>query len=315
MFDREHLQRTWHDATRSKPCPVCGGTSWCASTDAATYCRRSDSDGNGEAGRPRPDKHGIPGWLYFHEGGAVPAADFTPRPMARRAAPHVLNRAYRRILGLLPAPTGERLEHLLARRGVTEAVIHEIGLREVSRRVNRLRVAAAVADELGLEEALAVPGIYLRECRRGKLPFLGGYEGIIIPCQSLAREVLALKVRVLDPAIIAERGKYFALSSSYHGGPKAEPMVHVPAHRPADARTVRVTEGELKAEIAQRLTGVLTISIPGVDFWNLAMPVLRELAPERVLVAFDGDWRTNPNVGTNLRDFVRALRPEASYAA
>ena len=40
---------------------------------------------------------------------------------------------------------------------------------------------------------------------------------------------------------------------------------------------MRITEGELKADIAYVASGVPTISFPGVDSWRVVVPVLREL--------------------------------------
>ena len=39
--------------------------------------------------------------------------------------------------------------------------------------------------------------------------------------------------------------------------------------------TIRLTEGELKADVATVLSGILTVSIPGVAMWRKALPVLQ----------------------------------------
>src|SRR5262245_8822996 len=57
--------------------------------------------------------------------------------------------------------------------------------------------------------------------------------------------------------------------------------------------TVRLTEGELKADIATALSGLPTVSAPGVGNWRRAVPVLRELGAETVLLAFDQDGKRN----------------------
>jgi hypothetical protein len=59
---------------------------------------------------------------------------------------------------------------------------------------------------------------------------------------------------------------------------------------------IRVTEGELKADIATALTGVLTIAVPGVAAWRAALPVLQHLQPLTIWLAFDADWRANLHV-------------------
>ncbi len=73
---------------------------------------------------------------------------------------------------------------------------------------------------------------------------------------------------------------------------------------------VRLTEGELKADIATVLSGDLTISIPGVSAWRPALPVLRELAPGKILLAFDVDAHQNYNVARALQNTAIALQAE-----
>jgi hypothetical protein len=54
---------------------------------------------------------------------------------------------------------------------------------------------------------------------------------------------------------------------------------------------VRLTEGELKADVATTLSGIPTLSAPGVGSWRLAVPVLKDLGARTVHVAFDQDGK------------------------
>jgi hypothetical protein len=76
--------------------------------------------------------------------------------------------------------------------------------------------------------------------------------------------------------------------------------VHVPLHAGLPENVVRVTEGELKADLATALSGVLTLSIAGVGAWRAVLPVLARLQSTRVLLAFDSDWRTNAHVARTI---------------
>src|SRR5205814_2356408 len=76
------------------------------------------------------------------------------------------------------------------------------------------------------------------------------------------------------------------------------------------ARVMRITEGELKADVAAALSGVLTISVPGVSAWRGALSVLRTLAPARVVLAFDADAATNPHVARAAEATAEALAVE-----
>ena len=75
---------------------------------------------------------------------------------------------------------------------------------------------------------------------------------------------------------------------------------------------MRVTEGELKADIATALSGVVTLSIPGVTAWRTVLAVLAMLQARRVLLAFDMDWKANPHVARALAQTTEAL-VEAGY--
>src|SRR5262249_8132121 len=70
---------------------------------------------------------------------------------------------------------------------------------------------------------------------------------------------------------------------------------------------VRVTEGSLKAHIAQAKSGLPTIGLPGVGSWRLAMPTLESLKARRVRLAFDQDAPVNPNVAGALASACRGL--------
>src|SRR5207245_1887547 len=97
-----------------------------------------------------------------------------------------------------------------------------------------------------------------------------------------------------------------------HGGPGPGAPVHVPLHAFSTEAPVRITEGELKADVATVLSGVLTIAMPGVSVWRQALPALQDLQATRVLLAFDADWRTNPHVAQALGHAASAL-VEAGY--
>jgi hypothetical protein len=142
---------------------------------------------------------------------------------------------------------------------------------------------------------LSVPGLQLRSRQNGQYLSFGGPAGLLVPVRDLAGRVVALKVR----RDAKDNGpKYLYISSTASGGPGPGAPVHVPLYvgKRGPLDTVRVTEGELKADVATHLSGILTISVPGVSAWRGAIPVLAELAPGVVHLAFDADAATNPLV-------------------
>ena len=72
--------------------------------------------------------------------------------------------------------------------------------------------------------------------------------------------------------------------------------MHVPLHDELDLSVVRLTEGELKADVATALSGILTVSMPGVSSWRPALAVLEALGTAVVHLAFDADAKNNEHV-------------------
>jgi hypothetical protein len=64
---------------------------------------------------------------------------------------------------------------------------------------------------------------------------------------------------------------------------------------------VRLTEGERKADVCFRRTGVPTVSAPGVANWRPCLDVLRALGAKTVRLAFDADAWAKPAVARALR--------------
>ena len=89
------------------------------------------------------------------------------------------------------------------------------------------------------------------------------------------------------------------------------PLLPLPPAPIRDPSTVRITEGELKSDIAFLLGGVRTVSVPGVGAWRSALPVLRALGARRVLLAFDADAGRKPVVARALYALCWALQAES----
>jgi hypothetical protein len=162
------------------------------------------------------------------------------------------------------------------------------------------------------DRLLAVPGF--RPGPSGTARLTSQAEGILIPCRDDRGWIAALKVRRRDGA--GEGPRYYYLSG---GEVSSGAPVHYPA-RPDGfdhARTVlRVTEGELKADVAFDRSGVYTIGLPGVTAWRRALHRICLLVPERVLVAFDwADVQTNFPVYQQWVTFVGGLRDQGLRVA
>jgi hypothetical protein len=167
----------------------------------------------------------------------------------------------------------------------------------------RAALARRLVERCGADVCLQVPGLYLAQRDGRRWWSLAGAAGLLVPVRNLAAQIVALKVRADAPG---EGAKYSTVSSARHGGPGPGANVHVPlTHLPGE--TIRVTEGELKGDVATALSGLLTVSIPGVAMWRQALPVLQASQARRVLLAFDADWRANAHVAQALGHAALAL--------
>lgn len=311
----------WTEVTRLNLCPICGKPDWCSISTDGTWavCRRVDTGD----GLHRVDKSGGDYWLY-RIGGSIDdsdmdngtqrdvAADYseTSQPVLAPADPDTLDKVYRALLQELSLSAVHREN--LRKRGLSD---EEINFREYRTLVGpgRAKLAKTMVSKFGNDVCKKIPGLFIKQGERKPYWTLAGSAGIVIPLRDVRGRIVALKVRADKPG---NGPKYSYLTSSgrmgaVQDGPSPMPTVHLPVHKSSSHLVrVRLTEGELKADIATALSGDLTISIPGVSIWRPALPVLRELAPEKVLLSFDADARKNYNVARALQNTAIALQAE-----
>src|SRR5262249_15111113 len=82
---------------------------------------------------------------------------------------------------------------------------------------------------------------------------------------------------------------------------------HAPLGTPGAARLVRVSEGELKADVIQALSGLPTLSAPGVSNWRPCLDVLKALGCKTVRLAYDADCADKRAVARALSAFAEAF--------
>jgi hypothetical protein len=194
-------------------------------------------------------------------------------------------------------------------RGLSDTFIDSANLRSVDPKTRTGQASKAlrewVNDDPGkLKAALSVPGIIQYDGR--PLQFRSPL-GLLIPVRNSSGKIIALRIR-LDSS--SAGGKYRWISSRRPDDPLS-PSPGTPCHVPLGISgpidTVRITEGELKAEVAFALSGIPTVSIAGVNTWKQALPLVEKLQPIRILVSMDADFRTNPAVASAVRGLVTSL--------
>jgi len=297
----------WCHVSHSDPCGICGKPDWCAvSADGTwTLCRRVD---NG-TGLHRVDKAGGEFWLYrigAHSSSAWPTHELPTQQHVEGADPITLDQVYRALLAALPLSSAHR--QALRQRGLPDVEIMRRDYRTLPLE-GRAALAMWFVARFGVDVCAQIPGFYTAERDGRRWWSLAGAASLVIPVRDLDGHIVALKVRADDPG---DGAKYTTISSAKYGGPSPGAQVHVPLFSGLHSGTVRLTEGELKADIATGLSDVLTIAVPGVALWRTALPALPALQPTRVFLAFDADWRTNPHVAQALGQAAFAL-VEAGY--
>ncbi len=297
----------------ASPCASCGCADWCArSSDGnVEICRRQQSDG----WELRTDKARCEFYLRVVSRTNSVSADIAPpEPVWReeKASPDVLTAAYEALMKQPSCALNAAALGNLHARGLTNDEIEDAGYFIIPPDAGGRRdVAAAVQQEIGADTILHVPGFFLRD--GDPELHLAEPGGLAIPCRNVDGAIVAIRVRTETAARGSKPAtkRYLWLSApkgvDVQGcGPGAP--CHVPHHDAAmRLDDIRVTEGELKADIATLRTGVLTIGIPGVAMWPRALPVLKALGARRVHLAFDGDARTNRHVAQPLQRFASEL--------
>jgi hypothetical protein len=223
----------------------------------------------------------------------------------RLADPDIRHKVYSALLNCLHL-FGQH-EAALKARGLKDG-LRAAGYRSLPKQGRAKAVRKLI--EHGLEEYFPnVPGLFVAEMEGRRYWTIGGLSGLIIPIRDVQGRIIALMVR---PDEQGEGGKYRWLSSRLprkgRNGPSPGTPIHVPLCRSrADKTLVRVTEGPLKADVATRLSGVLTVGLPSAGIWTRLPPLLQELGAETVRIALDADASRNKAVGQALYELTRTI--------
>jgi hypothetical protein len=224
------------------------------------------------------------------------AGDTSPAARPEKADAELCHRAYQSLLEQLNLSDDHRQD--LRRRGLSDAEIDRRGYRTL-RNNKRGQAAKAVHEQLG-DAVLGVPGFVRGEYG---VTLQGDATGLLVPVRDAQGRIQALKIRR------ATEPKYVYLTGGEQGPSPGSP-VHIPLGT-APAAVVRVTEGELKADVCTALDDTPTIGVPGVTQWQGAIPVLKDLGARTVVLAFDApDVHDKPPVFEQTESFWQTLKNE-----
>ena len=191
---------------------------------------------------------------------------------------------YRRLIAAWGLSADHRAQ--LRQRGLSDAVIRRAGF-----------ASAAPGLSPVIPAVPGIPGFFLR----GDRWRVSGPAGLAIPVRNAAGQIQALHIRADAP----QRGKYRWLSTPHadHGGATSGSPVHV-ARGVNDV--VWVTEGPLKAIVAQERLGHTVLGVAGVTAWQAVPAIVADLHPQRVMLAFDRD--ADPQTAAIVAEQTRRLQ-------
>lgn len=209
----------------------------------------------------------------------------------------MIDKAYKLLISKLNIT--DKHQQNLQERGFTDKQIEQLDYKSLP--IKRSHIVNALAEQCELQ---GVPGFW-KNAANGKWQ-LAGKAGMLIPVRDAKGDIFSLKIRADDDS----RAKYLHLSSNpkpsktgeikYPGGTAAKIGVHHPATGTRTS-TIRITEGELKADIATLLSDTYTISIPGIAMWESAIEAIDDLGPKQILLAFDSDKDKEYSTSTNVQ--------------
>jgi hypothetical protein len=232
-------------------------------------------------------------------GGNSPGPASQPAAFEGVASRATTHDVYSRLLGNLAL--SDRHRHDLHGRGLDDDQIERFGYRSLER--FQLRQAIGKLKlEFDEESLLQIPGF---RSRHVGIQFVDA-EGLLIPVRDHHGRVVALKIRLDDQSV----GPKYRWISGGDDGPSPGSPPHVPLGTPRQAEAVRLTEGELKADVCAALSAVPTIGVSGVANWRPAVPILRDMGASVIHLAFDADAWAKPGVARNLVECAEALRDE-----
>ena len=216
------------------------------------------------------------------------AVESAPK-LVKLAPKSVINRTYRTLLSLCVL----RKEHKenLIKRGLTEKQIEHFGFKSVPWKNETDSIVKQLLDK-GCT-LMGVPGFY---CEHGKWKMAVSYKnrGFFVPMLNIHKQCLGMQIRKDTPD-----PKYLWFSSNgYENGcnrtsiPGFSNFWHI-------GKSVCITEGGLKADVAHAHSGITFVGIAGVTQFSV-LPILfkylRQAGVTTIADCFDMDYKTNPNV-------------------
>ena len=235
------------------------------------------------------------------EYAVVAKANTSTVPQSEKASAQEIHRTYSAMLAMLTLSAAHR-EHLHRVRGLSDEDIERFGLKSTPLPF----LCPSIAYQLMKQgyTVQGVPGFYMDDKDRWTVRFFAKTAGIIIPIRGIDGLICGIQTRLdhpikdKDDPPEKEGVKYLSLSSNGKKmGTACSGLVHF-VGKP-DARVVYVTEGGLKADVANALTGrtfLATIGANNVAPLDNIFAYLKRNGTDEIIEAADMDKYRNKTV-------------------
>jgi Domain of unknown function (DUF3854) len=281
MSAQVHARYTYTRVSRRQPCPVCEKHKYCEfRSDGAIHCMSVES--------AYPCEYRNGGWMHNLPGRSTTPLTIVPKEpetLPERADAATCDTVYRTCLEIFPLSSAHRDD--LLRRELSADSLGNFG--SMPPHFQRRQALAQLEKRYGRPTLLTVPG-FIEE--GGELR-LNAATGLLLAVVGNDGLIAALNVRNAPPG---GKKSYIWVSSARKDSPSSGSPCHVVKPEGAPSHKVLVTEGVIKAEIAARRMGLMTIGMVGHTPHTAALELLAELAShgvESVIIAFDED--ANPD--------------------
>ena len=216
------------------------------------------------------------------------------------------DRTYTELLNRLSLSEDHR--NNLHNRGLSDRDIERLGYKSFTADLNYDSLAMNL-----LYDNFKVKGIAGFYQKKDKTWTISGANGIIVPYRNEKGLIQGAQIRLDD----CKKRKYRWLSSNNMlNGCRAEAQTHL-AGKPS--KVILLTEGGMKADIVNALTGQTVLAVSGVSCLSTLEKELKILRDDHGLIkiktAFDMDYFVNPNVSKAYKKLCELLeRMEFNYS-
>lgn len=187
----------------------------------------------------------------------------------------------------------------LLNRGLTDDDIKRLGYKSTP-----VVGMSALAKQLRSEGyyLAGVPGFF--KDKAGSWTFVHEQRGILIPVRDRLGRIQGLQIRRDN---VTKRKFRWISSADMDEGCRAEGWTHLVGKvRP----TIVLTEGPMKADVINALTGLTVLAVPGVNTLTqleLALKDLKSVGLVEIKTAFDMDFATNQHVQNGYNSLLNML--------